>query len=289
VEVAAPQPASVRPEGQPPWCLRGEPGCGAIARRLDVPAPREDVAALAEYGPWRERIAGAGGPAALQDEIGALERSCTTLLAEYQPGFIPGLLQTPAYMREMADGEEFLAEDGITPDQLGKLIAAKVRRASILYEGGRRIVHVIGEAALRTRIGKIIAETMRDQLAHLAATALIPDHTLEVIPLAAPSPIAPASGFVIYDSDLVVIETLGGRPQVTEPELIARYHRWLELLLDAAVTGPDVAEFCRRIADELQDDTTSKPVTDRLNHARREDRGPCREIRSRADVAAGCR
>jgi transcriptional regulator with XRE-family HTH domain len=218
--------------------------------------------ASAEYGTWRERIAGAGGPAALQDEIAALERSCTTLLAEYQPGFIPGLLQTPAYMREMAEGEEFLAADGITPDELGRLIAAKVRRASILYEGGRRIVHVIGEAALRTRVGKITPETMRDQLAHLAAAALIPGHTLGVIPLAAPSPIAPASGFVIYDSDLVVIETLGGRLQITEPELIARYHRWLELLLNAAVTGPEAAELCRRVADELQDDTTSdKPVT----------------------------
>jgi hypothetical protein len=110
--------------------------------------------ASAEYGPWRERIAGAGGPAALQDEIGALERSCSTLLAEYQPGFIPGLLQTPACMREMADGEEFLAEDGITPDELGRLIAAKVRRASILYEGGRRIVHVIGAAACALASGR---------------------------------------------------------------------------------------------------------------------------------------
>jgi hypothetical protein len=209
--------------------------------------------ASAEYGPWRERIAGAGGPAALQDEIGALERSCSTLLAEYQPGFIPGLLQTPACMREMADGEEFLAEDGITPDELGRLIAAKVRRASILYEGGRRIVHVIGAAALRTRVGKITPETIRGQLTHLAESATLPGHELGVIPFATPSPIAPASGFVVYDSDLVVIETLGGRLQITEPELIARYHRWLELLLGAAVTGTDAAELCRRIADELQE------------------------------------
>jgi hypothetical protein len=206
--------------------------------------------ASAEYGPWRDRIAGAGGPAAFQDEIGALERSCTTLLAEYQPGFIPGLLQTPAYMREMADGEEFLAQDGITPDELGKLIAAKVRRASILYEGGRRIVHVIGEAALRTRVGKITPDTMRGQLAHLAETATLPGHDFAVIPLAAPSPIAPASGFVVYDADLVVIETLGGRLQITEPELIGRYHRWLELLQSAAITGREAAEFCRRIAAE---------------------------------------
>jgi hypothetical protein len=125
-----------------------------------------------------------------------------------------------------------------------------VRRASILYEGGRRIVHVIGEAALRTRVGKITPDTMRGQLAHLAETATLPGHDFAVIPLAAPSPIAPASGFVVYDADLVVIETLGGRLQITEPELIGRYHRWLELLQSAAITGREAAEFCRRIAAE---------------------------------------
>jgi hypothetical protein len=37
----------------------------------------------------------------------------------------------------MADGVEFLEDNGITPQNLGQLIAAKVRRQSILYEGGR--------------------------------------------------------------------------------------------------------------------------------------------------------
>ncbi len=53
-----------------------------------------------------------------------------------------GLLQTVAFMREMADGEEFLEDNGITPGNLGPLIAAKIRRQSILHKGGRRVVHV---------------------------------------------------------------------------------------------------------------------------------------------------
>ena len=75
--------------------------------------------AAAEYGPFKDRIAGAGGPAAFQDELRALETSCTRLLAEYQPALVPGLLQTAAFMREMADGEEFLEDNGITPENLG--------------------------------------------------------------------------------------------------------------------------------------------------------------------------
>lgn len=209
--------------------------------------------AAAEYGPWRERISGAGGPAAFQDELGALERSCTSLLAEYQPALVPGLLQTASFMREMAADEEFLAEDGIAPEQIGQLIAAKMRRQTILYEGGRRVAHVLGEAVLHTRIGTVTIETLRGQLAHLIDTATLTDHTLGIVPFAVASPVAPASGFVLYDNDLAVVETLGGRLQIAEPELIARYNRWLDRLLSVAVTGPDAVALIQRVAAELRE------------------------------------
>jgi Domain of unknown function (DUF5753) len=113
----------------------------------------------------------------------------------------------------------------------------------------------VGEAALRTRIGKITVETMRGQLAHLAETATLPGHEFGIVPFAVASPVAPASGFVLYDNDLAVVETLAGRLQITEPELVTRYVRWLDLLLDAAVTGAQAASLCRSIAGEL----TGKP------------------------------
>jgi hypothetical protein len=149
------------------------------------------------------------------------------LLAEYQPALVPGLLQTAAFMREMADGEEFLEDNGITPENLGPLIAAKLRRQSILHEGGRQVVHIIGEAVPRTRVGNVTVETMRGQLAHLAETATLPGHELGIVPFAVASPIAPASGFVLYDDDLAVVETFAGRRQITDPAIIARYARWL--------------------------------------------------------------
>jgi transcriptional regulator with XRE-family HTH domain len=204
--------------------------------------------ASAEYGVWKDRIAGTGSPAAFQDELRALEASCSQLLAEYQPALVPGLLQTAAFMREMADGEEFLAENGITPETIGPLIAAKLRRQAIRYEGGRQVVHIIGEAALRTRVGRVTVETMRGQLEHLAETASIPGHELGVVPFAVASPVAPASGFMLYDNDLVVVETLSGRLQIADPEIIARYVRWLELFREAAVTGAEAAEMCRQAA-----------------------------------------
>jgi transcriptional regulator with XRE-family HTH domain len=208
--------------------------------------------ASAEYGVWKDRIEGAGSPAAFQDELRALEASCTQLLAEYQPALVPGLLQTAAFMREMADGEEFLTENGITPETIGPLIAAKLRRQAILYEGGCQVVHVLGEAVLRTRVGRVTVETMQGQLEHLAETATLPGHELGIVPFTVASPVAPASGFVLYDNDLAVVETLAGRLQISDPDIVARYARWLELLRQAAVTGAEAAEMCRRAAADYR-------------------------------------
>ena len=92
---------------------------------------------------------------------------------------------------------------------------------------------------------------MRGQLEHLAETATLPGHELGVVPFGVASPVAPASGFVLYDDDLAVVETLGGRLQISDPDLVARYARWLELLRQAAVTGTEAADMCRRAANEL--------------------------------------
>ncbi|MGH3613730.1 MAG: helix-turn-helix domain-containing protein [Pseudonocardia sp.] len=206
--------------------------------------------AAAAYGAYKDRLAGAGGPLALQDELTALAQSCT-FLAEYQPALVPGRLQTPDYMREKALGNEFLTDNGIPPDKLGHVIAAKIRRQAILYEPGREFVHIVGEATLRTRIGQMTTVTLRRQLAHLAEMAILPGHTFGVVPFTVNSPVIPASGWALFDRDLVRIETIGGVLQLTEPDVVARYSRWLDQLLEVALIGADAAEFCQQIAAEL--------------------------------------
>jgi len=207
------------------------------------------------YTAWKERHDESGGPAAFQAELAVLESSCA-MLGEYQPSLVPGLLQTPAYAREMIGPATNTIADGTAPEEIGQLVAAKVRRGGILYEGTRRIVHVMGEAGLRTRIGVQTVETLRGQLEHLAELATLPGHTFGVIPHSAVVPIPPVSGFVVYDQDLVGIDHAGGDLEITDPDQIARYSRWLDLLLAVAITGEDAAEFCRRVAGELAGDGT---------------------------------
>jgi hypothetical protein len=200
--------------------------------------------AAAEYTANRDRMLEAGGRIARQDEITALATSCT-FLASYEPSLIPGRLQIPDYIRG-------LVPDDADQSEVGLVIAAKLRRQAIMYEPGREIVHIVGEAALRTRIGGMSVTTLGAQLAHLVELATLPGHTFGVVPFAAPMPFTPLSGWAMYDRDLVVIETLDGTIELTEPTVLARYSRWLDRLLDVALTGPDAAAFCRTIADSLE-------------------------------------
>jgi transcriptional regulator with XRE-family HTH domain len=207
--------------------------------------------AAAEYSTYKERVAHSGGPLERQDEITALASS-STFLASYAPTMIPGRLQTPAYIRAMARSYELLSGESIPEEEIGSMIAAKLRRQAILYESGRQIVDVVGEAALRTRIGDMSIAALRGQLSHLAEVAELPGLTFGVIPFSQIIPFTPLSGWSMYDHDLVNIELLDGSLQITEPDALARYSRWLEQLLEVALTGADAAAFCREVAASLE-------------------------------------
>lgn len=192
------------------------------------------------------------GAFAQQQDLAALAESCT-FLGTFEPAVVPGWLQTSAYMREKAATSLFLADHGMPSKTLGHVIAAKIRRQAILYEPGREFVHVVTEAALRLRIGVMTATTLRGQLTHLAELATLPGHTFGVVPFTAPCPVEPISGFQLYDRDLVRVETIAGVHQLTDPDAVARYGRWLDQLVDVAETGSDAADFCRQVAASLPD------------------------------------
>ncbi len=208
--------------------------------------------AAAEYASHQERQAAAGGIIPIQDEITALASSCT-YLAEYQPALVPGRLQTPDYIREKALGNAELLAERLPADQVGHLVAAKLRRQAILYEPGREFVHIVGEAALHMRFGPMTADTLRAQLRYLAQMASLPGHTFAVVPFQVGSPVEPF-GFALYDHDLVRVETSNGVVQISDPEAVARHVRRVERLLEVALIGADAAQFCRELADAMPDD-----------------------------------
>lgn len=144
------------------------------------------------------------------------------------------LLQTPEYARAILALPGGPADHGATPDEIDRMIAARMRRASILYEPGRDITILVGEAALRTQVGS--AEVMERQRAHIAHLAESLTHAkVGVIPFDR-CPILPLHGWEQRDN-IITIETTAGDLEVADPIEVRQYERWGELLCDAVATA----------------------------------------------------
>lgn len=217
---------------------------GADARPLVDLLDRARV----EYVTFREYYAEAGGADRVQDALGAAEAAATRI-ANYQPLLVLGILQTAEYAREMLHLPGGPAESGATEEEIGRMIASRLRRQAILYESGREITLLIGEGALRTRVAS--PATMRAQCEHIARLAeTVTAAAIGIVPFAARAPIAVLNGWAILD-DLVTIETDGGDLEIADPEEVEMYWRNTRLLLEVAATGANAAALCRRIADEM--------------------------------------
>jgi len=201
-----------------------------------------------EYATIQDLYAQAGGADAHQSAIGAAEQAATRI-AQFQPTMILGLLQTGQYAHELLHLAGGPAEI-TSKDDIARMIASRMRRAAILYEPGREVTLLMGEAAIRTRLTS--SGTMRDQLAHLARVAeTTPSNvTVGIVPFSRPWPVAPLGGWTLRD-DLLTLEHAGGDLELADPAEVDRYWRNRGLLLEVAATGSDAAELCKRAAAQI--------------------------------------
>jgi transcriptional regulator with XRE-family HTH domain len=203
------------------------------------------AAARVEYVTHRDESRIEGGLAKVSDAQAVLEARAMRI-AEWQPAMVPGLVQTAAYARELFEGRPTLTDPGdVDPDAMA---TARVRRQDVLYQPGRRIELILGEAALRSTPGTL--GTLLGQLDRLVSVIDLPTVELGIVPFPL-MPVMPLSSFYFHD-DVVYIETLTAEQQLAEPDEVAVYVKAFGLLRAAAVTGSDAVALIRRVAAELR-------------------------------------
>lgn len=207
------------------------------------------TAARFEYSTVRDDVRRGGGIAAAQVQIAGLE-SAATHIAEYQPIMLPGLVQTAAYARELLALHGGPMTAGASEDEVEALVSARIRRQEILYQPGKQIQLVIGEAALHDPPGSI--ETLVGQLDRLVAVAGLASVDLAVLPMGTRMPVLPLSSFAAHDKQLVFVETMTGEQRLDEPDEVAVYVMAFELLRNAAATGPEAVALIQRVAAGLR-------------------------------------
>ncbi|MGR6972713.1 helix-turn-helix domain-containing protein [Streptomyces cynarae] len=179
--------------------------------------------------------------AAVDDEV----RSAR-LVHSFQCVVLPALLQSAEYARHV-----FESAPNSTPEAVGRAVAARVERQSVLYEPGRESVFVMTEAVLRTWPGT--PALMLAQLDRLLAVESLSTVRLGVIPWRRPVPVLPRHGFTLCDRRAVVVETFGGERVSVDVDEVAAFEETFGRFERAAVFGDEVRELLLRMLKEFRD------------------------------------
>jgi hypothetical protein len=178
--------------------------------------------------------------------------SVASLIRTYEGQFIPGLLQTDAYMRAVVHGAH-LEE---TAEEVGRRVRLRMARQVLLTrEGAPRLWAVIDEAALRRPVGG--REVMVGQLERLLEAAKLPNVTLQILPFAAGAHSAMVGTFSVLRfadrelPDVVYLEHLTSALYLDKRDEVERYLRVMERLCLESEPPAKTVEFLHRILGEL--------------------------------------
>lgn len=202
--------------------------------------------ARVEYAAWKDAYR-SGGAASVQTDILEIEAR-STRIAEWQPSWIPGLLHTPAYARETLRLPCGPASFGADEAEIERMIAVRMQRHQALYDTDKQVQIVMGEGALRYR--SVRGSLLADQLDRLIDVSGLTALELGIVPFEALVPVYGLGGFRLYD-DLVIIESIVGEQQLSEPDEVTRYEQYLELLRGVASKGPETVAVIRRALASL--------------------------------------
>ena len=168
------------------------------------------------------------------------------LIRWFEPGVIPGLLQTPQYIRGVLETVHALYGG---PDVLETSVAARLERQAVLYRGRHRFHFLIGEQALRTVVGG--PDVMLEQLDRVMVAMTLPRVVLGVVPLDTDYRI-PLMNFTIFDRKMVQAETITAQLTITQPREVALHERAFNALAEQAVTGSHARELIRATMDRYR-------------------------------------
>ncbi len=202
------------------WCRH----CKARQQIPDLIATLRNVEAA--YVEWK-RIAGIRRK---QQQLHTLEEG-TRLTRWFEPVIMPGLLQTPDYMRAMLGkvsafyGHDEPVDDGI---------AARVERQQVLHHGNHRFNFVLAEQVLYTTVGS--DDVMIGQLDHLLSAMRLPNVVVSIIPAMSDYQV-PTTNFVIFDRRVAHVETISAELTVTQPRELILYEQVFQTLIKQAAVG----------------------------------------------------
>lgn len=178
-----------------------------------------------------------------QKQLQAVEADMD-LLRVFQPALVPGLLQTPEYMRAILS-----RHDDLTEETVRRTMSARLERQEVLYDEDKTLRFVITEPVLRWLI--VPTPVMAGQLDRLISLTRLPNIDLRVVPLAGAQRDIPNHAFVVRDDRSVSVETVHAKVVVTDPRDVALYVAKFDGFAERALSGEALKPFLEGIRDDL--------------------------------------
>jgi transcriptional regulator with XRE-family HTH domain len=206
----------------------------------------QTIAMLAQYKAaeksWRDRMR--QGRHSVQLEYARLYRDSSHFRI-FQLAWVPGILQTPDYARQIF--EDLNALDPAVAVDIDADVQKRIARREYLYDLSKTFEIIISESVLRDLI--VDPQVQRAQLARLEAVLDLPNVRFGILPFGRRRHTAAQIGFVVYD-DLAVIEDY----VIDTPyhgEAAGRFVRVMERFWADAVEDEDARALLRAAAAAL--------------------------------------
>jgi transcriptional regulator with XRE-family HTH domain len=177
--------------------------------------------------------------------------AAASLLRTYEGQFVPGLLQTQAYMRAVMRGAQL--DD--PPEELERRVAVRLGRQQLLTRPNPpRLWAVVDEAALRRPVGG--PGVMGAQLERLVAAARLPNVTLQVLPFDAGAHPAMVGSFSILRfaepdlPDVAYVEHLTNALYLDKRDDVDQYLHIMEDICARSAPPNETVEILGKILSE---------------------------------------
>lgn len=158
---------------------------------------------------------------------------------------IPGLLQTPDYISELA--MLIPAEE----DTRSRFVVNRLARQALLYDPSRSFRFLFSESGLRQRYGSI--PVMERQLDFLADISRRPNIEIGIMPFEqAPSLIITSSCWEAFDERLLLVETFSSDIPIRDEREIRSHIEMFDSNIDAAQRGDDARALINDAAEQLR-------------------------------------
>jgi transcriptional regulator with XRE-family HTH domain len=178
---------------------------------------------------WRRQLAAGHRP--VQDAWNELVAD-TSVIQEWEPAMVSGLLQTADYARHV-----FIryAELQNSPRDTEEAVRSRMKRQEWLYRPGSKLHVLLWEAALHALVCP--PSVLAAQLDRLTGVVGMDTVELGIVPMGALLEVPAADGFWIFDDRLAITEDWHAELWLDDTHTIATYQRvWLKLK-ESAVFG----------------------------------------------------